>query len=182
MTDDVAVAEPADQANADVMNMLDHIAQANYEKANAIFNDQINYRLHNALEQEKVGIAQTITLDDLEATGEADETEEAEETPEAEAGEEAEIEAGAEDVFAEADGSLVVQTDFVNYLSVKEALAKTGFVGEGELTMVPSTKVELDVDGASRILRLVDVLEDLDDVQNVYTNADISEAVMEQLQ
>ena len=37
MTDDVAVAEPADQANADVMNMLDHIAQANYEKANAIF-------------------------------------------------------------------------------------------------------------------------------------------------
>ena len=97
MTDDVAVAEPADQANADVMNMLDHIAQANYEKANAIFNDQINDRLHNALEQEKVGIAQTITLDDLEATGEADETEEAEETPEAEAGEEAEIEDGAED-------------------------------------------------------------------------------------
>lgn len=97
MTDDVAVAEPADQANADVMNMLDHIAQANYEKANAIFNDQINDRLHNALEQEKVGIAQTITVDDLEATGEADETEEAEETPEAEAGEEAEIEDGAED-------------------------------------------------------------------------------------
>lgn len=97
MTDDVAVAEPANAANADVMNMLDHIAQANYEKANAIFNDQINDRLHNALEQEKVGIAQTITLDDLEATGEADETEEAEETPEAEAGEEAEIEDGAED-------------------------------------------------------------------------------------
>jgi|TARA_R110001592_G_scaffold61672_4_gene188255 hypothetical protein len=94
MTDDVAVAEPADAANADVMNMLDHIAQANYEKANAIFNDQINDRLHNALEQEKVGIAQTITIDDLEARDDANETEEA---PEAEAGEEAEIEAGAED-------------------------------------------------------------------------------------
>ncbi len=97
MTDDVAVAEPADQANADVMNMLDHIAQANYEKANAIFNDQINDRLHNALEQEKVGIAQTITLDDLDATGEADEAGETDEAPEAEAGEEAEIEDGAED-------------------------------------------------------------------------------------
>ncbi len=97
MTDDVAVAEPADQANADVMNMLDHIAQANYEKANAIFNDQINDRLHNALEQEKVGIAQTITLDDLEARDDANEAEETDEAPEAEAGEEAEIEDGAED-------------------------------------------------------------------------------------
>tara|TARA_R110000744_G_scaffold77895_2_gene153483 strand:+ start:3609 stop:3950 length:342 start_codon:yes stop_codon:yes gene_type:complete len=68
MTDNVAVAEPADQENADVMDMLDHIAQANYEKANAIFNDQINDRIHDALEQEKVGVAHTITLDDLEIT------------------------------------------------------------------------------------------------------------------
>ena len=76
----------------------------------------------------------------------------------------------------------MVLTSFTDYLSVKEALAEAGFVGDGDLTMEPSTKVELDVDGAGKILRLIDVLEDLDDVQDVYTNADISEEVMAQLE
>ena len=76
----------------------------------------------------------------------------------------------------------MVLTSFTDYLSVKEALAAAGFVGEGALTMEPSTKVELDVDGAGKILRLIDVLEDLDDVQDVFTNADISEEVMAQLE
>ena len=95
---------------------------------------------------------------------------------------EAALEAGADDVVAEDDGSFMVLTSFADYLSVKEGLAAAGFVGEGALTMEPSTKVELDVDGAGKILRLIDVLEDLDDVQDVYTNADISEEVMAQLE
>ena len=95
---------------------------------------------------------------------------------------EAALEAGADDVVAEDDGSFMVLTSFTDYLSVKEGLAAAGFVGEGALTMEPSTKVELDVDGAGKILRLIDVLEDLDDVQDVYTNADISEEVMAQLE
>jgi len=47
--------------------------------------------------------------------------------------------------------------------------------------MVPSTTVELDEEGAEPILKLIDMLEDLDDVQNVYHNADISADVMEAL-
>ena len=47
--------------------------------------------------------------------------------------------------------------------------------------MVPSTRVELDRDGAETILKLIDMLEDLDDVQNVYHNADISGEIMESL-
>ncbi len=48
-----------------------------------------------------------------------------------------------------------------------------------ELTMVPKTTVELDEDGARKLLRLVDALEDNDDVQEVYANFDIPEAVLE---
>ncbi|HSX84037.1 MAG TPA: YebC/PmpR family DNA-binding transcriptional regulator, partial [Cellvibrio sp.] len=47
--------------------------------------------------------------------------------------------------------------------------------------MIPSVTVSLDKEGAEKILGLVDMLEDLDDVQNVYTNADIPDDVMEQL-
>tara|TARA_R110000850_G_scaffold112577_12_gene226711 strand:- start:346 stop:495 length:150 start_codon:yes stop_codon:yes gene_type:complete len=47
--------------------------------------------------------------------------------------------------------------------------------------MKPSTTVDLDAAGAEKVMGLVDMLEDLDDVQNVYTNADISDAVLEEL-
>ena len=47
--------------------------------------------------------------------------------------------------------------------------------------MLPSVLVELDKDGAEKAMGLIDMLEDLDDVQNVYTNADISDDIMDQL-
>lgn len=50
-----------------------------------------------------------------------------------------------------------------------------------EVTMLPATTVELDQDGAETVLGLIDMLEDLDSVQNVYTNADIPQAVLEAL-
>jgi len=50
-----------------------------------------------------------------------------------------------------------------------------------EITMITSVQAPLDKDGAETVLGLIDALEDLDDVQNVYTNADISQEVMEQL-
>ena len=93
---------------------------------------------------------------------------------------EAALEAGAEDVVVDESGAFMVQTTFAEYLGVKEALEQAGFVGSGELTMVPSTQVALDVDSAPNIMRLIDVLEDLDDVQDVYTNADISDEVLAQ--
>lgn len=92
------------------------------------------------------------------------------------------LEAGAEDVEVNDDGSIEVATAFEDYLTVKEAMVAAGLTPDhAEITMLPTTTVELDVDGAEKILALVDMLEDLDDVQNVYTNADIPDVVMEQL-
>jgi transcriptional/translational regulatory protein YebC/TACO1 len=65
---------------------------------------------------------------------------------------------------------------------VKDALATAGFKAvSAEITLIPSLMVELDKEGAEKILSLIDTLEDLDDVQNVFTNADISNDIMEQL-
>lgn len=92
------------------------------------------------------------------------------------------LEAGADDVVSDDQGGVDVITSPEAYLKVKEALVTAGLqVENSEIAMVPSTAVELDVDGAEKVLRLVDALEDLDDVQNVYSNAEISAEVMEQL-
>lgn len=92
------------------------------------------------------------------------------------------LEAGAEDVVTNDDQSVDVITPWEDYLAVKEAMVAAGLPPEySEITMQPSTTVSLDKDGAEKILGLVDMLEDLDDVQNVYTNADIDEAVMAEL-
>lgn len=95
---------------------------------------------------------------------------------------EAALEAGADDVVTNDDGSIDVFTVFEDYLSVKDAMVAADLAPEmSEVTMIPSTTVELDKDGAEKVMGLVDMLEDLDDVQNVYTNADISAEIMEQL-
>lgn len=95
---------------------------------------------------------------------------------------EAALEAGADDVVTNDDGSIDVFTVFEDYLSVKDAMVAIDLAPEmSEVTMIPSTTVELDKDGAEKVMGLVDMLEDLDDVQNVYTNADISAEIMEQL-
>ncbi len=92
---------------------------------------------------------------------------------------EAALEAGAEDVVTNEDGSIDVLTAWEDFLSAKDALVAAGLEPESaEVTMVASTTVELDKDGAEKIMALVDSMEDLDDVQNVYTNAEISDAVL----
>ena len=78
------------------------------------------------------------------------------------------LEAGADDVVVNDDGSIDVFT--------------AGFKGdEAEVTMIPSTTATLDLETAQKVLKLIDMLEDLDDVQNVYSNADIPDDVMAQL-
>jgi YebC/PmpR family DNA-binding regulatory protein len=95
---------------------------------------------------------------------------------------EAALEAGAEDVVTNDDGSVDVLTPWEDFLAVKDALIAAGLEPESaEVVMLPSTSVELDKSGAETLLGLVDMLEDLDDVQNVYTNADIPDEVMESL-
>ncbi len=95
---------------------------------------------------------------------------------------EAAMEAGAEDIVTNDDGSIEVTTAWEEFTSVKEAMIAAGFEPEvGEITQNPSTSVELELEDAQKVMRLVDMLEDLDDVQNVYSNADFSDEVMAQL-
>jgi len=89
---------------------------------------------------------------------------------------EAALEAGAEDVVNHEDGSFEVRTSAEEFLTVKEALIEAGYDVEGEVTMIPSTETELDPDTAEKVQRLIDMLEDLDDVQAVYSNAVFPEA------
>ncbi len=92
------------------------------------------------------------------------------------------LEAGAEDVVTNDDQTIDVQTTPETFLDIKQAMLAAGLEPEmAEVTMSPSTSVDLELDDAEKVMRLVDTLEDLDDVQNVYTNADFSDEVMAQL-
>lgn len=92
------------------------------------------------------------------------------------------LEAGAEDVVTNDDQSIDVMTAWEDFAAVKDAIVAAGFEpDDAEVTMLASITVPLDKNGAEKALALIDSLEDLDDVQNVYTNADISLEVMEQL-
>ncbi len=91
---------------------------------------------------------------------------------------EAALEAGADDVV-ESDGEVEVVTTPAAFAAVGEALASRGFApAESAVTMEPSTTVPLAGGDAETMLRVADALEDLDDVQNVYANFDISEEEM----
>jgi YebC/PmpR family DNA-binding regulatory protein len=88
------------------------------------------------------------------------------------------IDAGAEDVQVQS-GSVEIYTAPENLMKVRQALEKAKFtVASGELVKEPKTMVTLDEKAAMQALKLIDKLEQLDDVQNVYSNADIPEAVM----
>lgn len=95
---------------------------------------------------------------------------------------EAALEAGAEDVIGNDDGSVDVITEPEGFGEVKEAMFAAGLVAEqAEVTLNASTSAVLGRDDAEKLLRLVDALEDLDDVQNVYSNAEISDEILEAL-
>ncbi len=95
---------------------------------------------------------------------------------------EAALEAGAEDVVTNDDGSVDVVTTPEDFAVIREALKGAGLDTEvSEVTYNASTQAELDRDKAETLLKLVDALEDLDDVQDVYHNADISDEIMAEL-
>ena len=95
---------------------------------------------------------------------------------------EAALEAGAEDIISHDDGSVDVVTSFGDFLNVKDAMVAAGFEpAHAEIAMVADISVPLDLAGAEKLLAMIDGLEDLDDVQNVYTNAEIPDDVVEQL-
>lgn len=85
---------------------------------------------------------------------------------------EAALEAGADDVITHDDGSLEVFCSPYEYVNVKEALEKAGLKAEySEVTMKCSTDAALNPDDAIKMQKMLDALENLDDVQDVYTNA-----------
>ena len=89
------------------------------------------------------------------------------------------LEAGAEDVVINGDDSIDVVTTPEDFTAVKEALEAAGLEAVNvEVTMVPSVSVELDVETGAKVMKLIDMLEELDDVQNVFHNADIPEEVL----
>ncbi len=88
---------------------------------------------------------------------------------------EAALDAGAEDMEAE-DGSLTVYTDVGSFNAVQQTLKARGLEWESaELAMVPQNLVRVEGKDAERLLKLLEALEDLDDVQKVFANADIDE-------
>ena len=89
------------------------------------------------------------------------------------------IDAGAEDVLVDADGSMEIQTAPDELEAVRDRLVAAGITTAGaELSMVPATTIHLSTGDAEEVLKLLDRLEDLDDVQRVYSNADFPEEVL----
>ena len=92
------------------------------------------------------------------------------------------LEAGAEDVETASDGSIEVTTAWEDFSAVRSAMEEAGLRAEaGEVTMIAATTVPVDASGAESVLGLIDALEELDDVQNVYSNVDIPDEVIAQL-
>ncbi len=95
---------------------------------------------------------------------------------------EAAIEAGAEDVVVDEDGSIEVLTDPAEFERVRDAMREAGLRAESaQVTMRASTSAALEVKEAGSMVKMLEMLEDLDDVQEVYSNADISDDVLAQL-
>jgi YebC/PmpR family DNA-binding regulatory protein len=90
---------------------------------------------------------------------------------------EAALDAGAEDVINNDDGSLEVITGPHDFMAVKDALARAGFKPElAEVTMKPAAEVEFTGEDAEKMQKLLDAIESLDDVQEVFTNAVFDQA------
>jgi YebC/PmpR family DNA-binding regulatory protein len=90
------------------------------------------------------------------------------------------LEAGADDIVTEEDGSIEVITSPEAFADVSLAMDEAGLApANAEVTMRASVEVELDVETGQKVLRFLDVLEDLDDAQAVYSNADIPEEAYE---
>ncbi len=92
------------------------------------------------------------------------------------------IDAGAEDVVVDDDGSIEVLSDPADFHKVRDAMIAAGYEPENaQLTMRASTSATLDVKEATSMVKMLELLEDLDDVQEVYSNAEISDEVLAQL-
>jgi len=96
---------------------------------------------------------------------------------------EAALEAGADDVLTHEDGAFEVLTQPDDFMSIRDALVEAGFPHEhAEVTLRADNLSPVNTKDAEKILRLLDVLEDLDDVQNVYSNADFPDEALQEVE
>ncbi|MDR3201982.1 MAG: YebC/PmpR family DNA-binding transcriptional regulator [Bifidobacteriaceae bacterium] len=92
------------------------------------------------------------------------------------------LDAGAEDV-TDLDGAFEIVTGATDLVPARQALQAAGIeYDSADGSFIPSVQVPVDVDGAKKIMRLIDALEDLDDVQNVFANFDASDEVLAALE
>ena len=92
------------------------------------------------------------------------------------------LDAGAHDIVSNDDGSFDVMTTLETFGAVQDALNAAGLVAQSaEMTMLASTEADLDLSSAETLVKLIDLMEELDDVQNVYHNANISDEIAAQL-
>ena len=92
------------------------------------------------------------------------------------------LENGADDVIVNDEGDIDVHTALETFGAVQDGFTAVGIEPQSaEMAMLPATEVELDLEGASRLLKLLEHLEDLDDVQNVWSNANVPPEVATQL-
>ena len=92
------------------------------------------------------------------------------------------LDAGADEINDLGDVFEVV-SEASDLVAVRTAVTDAGIeYDSADGTFIASVNVPLDIDGARKVIRLVDAIEDLDDVQNVFTNADISDEIAEQLE
>ncbi len=93
------------------------------------------------------------------------------------------LEAGAEDIVSDEDGTLAVLTAADDFMRVKEILVRAGHAPEtAELTWRALTAAPLDIEDAKKMLKLNDMLEEIDDVQNVYSNAELPDELLAELE
>jgi YebC/PmpR family DNA-binding regulatory protein len=96
---------------------------------------------------------------------------------------EAALDAGADDVIVNDDTAIDVITNADEFSEVKQSLDEAGFESESaEVTMRAQNHTSLDAEEAEKLLRLLDMLDELDDTQKIYSNADISEDVLAQIE
>ena len=92
------------------------------------------------------------------------------------------LESGADDIIVNDDGSIDVVTNPDSFFSVKDALIASNLTPDhSQITMEPASRIELNMEDAEKFIKLIDWLEDLDDTQEVYHNAEISDELMSEL-
>ena len=95
---------------------------------------------------------------------------------------EAALDAGALDVIVLDETSFDVATEIHTLVDVKDALVSAGLeIIQADVSLVPATMVDLDADSTPKVIKMIDMLEDLDYVQNVYSNANFDDAALEAL-